>query len=295
MRMLQRGKIKHIKTFGRDYYSDDNSVISFVEFGMANQSSRDLSKNVKRGMNKKADLGWRPGRAPLGYLNSKIKLKGEQDISSDPERFQLVKQALQTMLTGNYTVSALLEYATNELGLRLPATKNQASKKLHLSEMYRIITNPFYYGWYEWPSDSGNWIQGKHEAMITEGEFDRIQFLLGRKGRPRPKTHKFAFTGLMQCGNCNAGVTAEEKFKKQKNGNTHHYVYYRCTRKKDPQCVERALELKDLTKQIDAVLEGLSIPERFQKWALQYLHELRSQEAGAHEQGIEAKHRRHEQ
>ena len=292
--MLQRGEIRHIKTYGKDYYSDDNSVISFVEFGIANQSSRDLSKNVKRGIKVKADMGWRPGKATLGYLNSKKEKKGEQFILNDPERYDRVKQIFQAMLTGNYTVSKLLEYANEELGLRLPATKSLPSRKLRLSELYRIITNPFYYGWYEWVRGSGNWIQGRHEPMITEEDFDKIQFLLGREGRPRPKKHKFAFTGLMKCGNCGAMITCEEKFKHQKNGNTHHYIYYRCTRKINPNCLERAVELKDFNKQIDGVLNRLSISERFHKWALAFLHELRITEAKSREQGLSSKQKEYE-
>src|SRR3989344_4282786 len=102
--MLQRGEIRHIKTYGKDYYSDDNSVISFVEFGIANQSSRDLSKNVKRGIKVKADMGWRPGKTTLGYLNSKKEKKGEQFILNDPERYDRVKQIFQAMLTGSFNI-----------------------------------------------------------------------------------------------------------------------------------------------------------------------------------------------
>lgn len=292
--MLQRGEIKHIKTYGKDYYSDDNSVISFVEFGIANQFSRDLSRNVKRGLDKKVSVGWRPGKSTLGYCNSKTEQRGEQYIFSDPDRFDRVKQVFQTMLTGNYTVPKLLKYANEELELRLPASGKRPSRKIQLSEMYRILSNPFYYGWYEWTTGSGNWIQGKHEPMITEKEFDQIQFLLGRKGRPRPKEHKFAFTGLMKCGNCGAAITAEEKFKKQKNGNVHHYIYYHCTRKKNPNCVEKSLELKEFNRQVDKAIEGLTIPERFQKWALTYLHELRTTEANSREQSLSAKQNEYE-
>lgn len=291
--MLQRGEIKHIKTFNKDYYSDDNSVISFVEFGIANQFSRDLSRNVKRGTDKKVKLGWRPGLAPFGYLNSKTEVKGEQFVYNDPDKFDLVKKVLKTMLTGNYTAPKLLKYANEDLCLRLPVTRKRPERKLRISHLYRILTNTFYYGWYEWPAGSGNWVKGNHEPMITEAEFDRIQFLLGRKGRPRPKNHKFAFTGIMRCS-CGASITAEEKFKKQKNGNTHHYIYYRCTRKVNPDCMEKAVEIKDLNQQIDKTLQGLTISERFQKWALRYLHQIRKTEAATREQTINAKHREYE-
>jgi site-specific DNA recombinase len=49
--LLQRGVIKHIREFSRDYYPEDNVLLLNVEFGMANQFVLDLSKNAnsKRG------------------------------------------------------------------------------------------------------------------------------------------------------------------------------------------------------------------------------------------------------
>ncbi len=47
--------------------------------------------------------------------------------------------------------------------------------------------------------------------MITPEKYDKVQILLGRKGRPRPKKYNFAFRGLIRCGECGAMVTAEEK------------------------------------------------------------------------------------
>lgn len=47
--------------------------------------------------------------------------------------------------------------------------------------------------------------------MITQEEYERVQILLGRKGKPRIKRHNFAFTGLIRCGECGAMVTADEK------------------------------------------------------------------------------------
>jgi hypothetical protein len=40
----------------------------------------------------------------------------------------------------------------------------------------------------------------------------------------------------MKCGLCGSGITADEKFKKQKNGNIHRYVYYGCTKFNDKNC-----------------------------------------------------------
>ena len=292
--MLKRKEIKHIKTNERDYHPQDNAIISYVEFGMADQYSRDLSVNVKRGLKTKLQMGWYPSYAPLGYLNTKTKEKGNNEIIKDPERFNIVKQMWDLMLTGNFTPPQIVKIADKEWKFKTRTTKNFVRRPLSRSQIYKIFTNPFYYGGFEYPKGSGNWYQGKHEPMITEEEYDRAQAILGRKGKPRPKKHIFAFTGLMRCGSCGASITAEEKFKKQKNGNLHHYIYYHCTKRINPDCAEKAIELKELNKQIDGFLERISISERFKDWALKYLHEIRQDEAKATEDIVATKHKAYE-
>ncbi len=290
--LLDTGELKDLKfcSFGFEN-SPEGKMLLQITMSQSKYSSDKLSKDVKRGIDKKASSGWRPGLAPLGYTNSRTKLKGEQNISNDPERFHLVKQLWQMMLTGNYSVAELINIANNRLKLTQPATLRRPERKVHLSTLYRILTHPFYYGWYEWPEGSGNWVKGNHEPMITGEEYDQVQKLLGKEGRPRPKKHRFAFTGMMRCGNCGAMITAETKVKRQKNGNIHHYLYYRCTKRKDKNCPERAVELKNLNSQIDAILKGLTISEKFKNWAIKYLHEIRKEEARAQEESFVLKQR----
>ena len=263
--MLQQSAIQHIRTYERSYYPNDNVLLMSVEFGMANQYSRDLAVNVARGMRRKVEMGWYPVRPALGYLNSKTKGKGNNDIMSDPDRFHLVRKVWDFALKGTHTIPQILELATNEWGLR-----NREGNKIAQSAIYCMLTNTFYYGMFEWPKGNGNWYQGKHEPMITIDEYDRVQILLGRKGKPRPKRHAFTFIGTMQCGECGAAITAEEKNKIQQNGNVHHYIYYHCTKRKIPTCTQKTLEEKKLSEQIDEVLTGLTIPEEFHKWAMEW-------------------------
>lgn len=99
---------------------------------------------------------------------------------------------MELMLTGNYGPLKIRELANEEWGFRTPK-----GKKLGRSTIYRIFTNTFYYGMYEYPLGSGKWYRGTHETIITEEEYDKIQVLLGRKGRPRPKTHIFDSEALL--------------------------------------------------------------------------------------------------
>ena len=47
--------------------------------------------------------------------------------------------------------------------------------------------------------------------MITREEYDKAQAILGKKGKQRPKTREFAYTGTVRCGECGAMITAEAK------------------------------------------------------------------------------------
>jgi len=233
--LLDEGKLVEIKTPTKAYRNTpDDKFFLNLEFGVAKKSSDDNGVAVKRGLKTKLQMGWCPGYAPLGYLNTKnFEEKGQNKILIDTERFDIVKQMWQMMLTGNYTPPQILKVANGDWKLKSrPTKKNPNGKPLCRSAIYRIFTNPFYYGYFEYGRPKQLY-KGNHEPMITEEDFDIVQKLLGRKGRPRPQKHRFAFTGLMRCGNCGAMITAEEKIKHQKNGNTHHYVYYRCTKRKD--------------------------------------------------------------
>lgn len=230
--------------------------------------------DVIRGLTTKANMGIFPNNPPIGYMNDKYAEKGSKKIHSDPDRLPLIKKMMDLMLTGNYTPPKILEIATNEWGFR-----NPKGKKISKSTIYRIFTNTFYYGSYEFPLKSGKWYQGIHEAIITEEEYDRIQFLLGRKGRPRPKKHIFSFTGMMNCGECGGMITAETKTKRQQNGNVHTYVYYHCTKRIHPKCSQGCIEEKVLKQQIKEEIDTIEIPPEFHSFGMKWFKKENEKES----------------
>lgn len=289
--LMDEGKLLEIKTPTKTYHNNpDDKFWLALEFNMAKKSSDDNGAAVSRGLRTKLEQGWFPGYAAIGYLNTKnYEEKGRNKIIVDPQRFELVKQLWQKLLTGNYTVAELLKVAREEMKLTSRPTKRRPNEKLiGRSTLYRMFNDPAYYGWFSYKGELYKY-NDEFVPMITEEEFDLAQQILGRKGKPRPKKHRFAFTGLMRCSNCGAMITAEEKIKKQKNGNVHHYVYYRCTKRKDPNCPEKTVELGELNKQIDAAIGQFTISEKFEKWAIKYLHEVRKTEARGQEAVLENK------
>ncbi len=266
--LLQRGILKSIQTIDRQYLPEDNVLLFSVESGVANQYILDLSKNTKRGMLSKLEKGWQTGIAPLGYLND----KENKIIIIDPKRFNLIRKMWHLMLTGNYTPPKILDIANNEWGFRTRKFKRIGGCSLSRSGIYKIFTSLFYAGIIE---NAGVQYQGAHKQMITLEEYDRVQMLLGRKGKPRPKKHEFAFTGSIRCGVCGCLYTAETKKKLIKStGEIREYTYYHCTRKtRKVKCNQRYnIREKDLELMIEKEIEKYTILPEFLQWALEGLN-----------------------
>ena len=264
--MMDRGKLIEIVTPGQTFRNTPFDKFMFMlQCTQAKMENDKKGIDVKRGLMKKAEMGALPNLAPIGYGNDKFGLKGEKKIPRDPNSFDLVRKCWELMLTGNYSQSKIREIATEEWGLR-----TKYGKKMAHSGIYWMFKNPFYYGMFEFPKDSGQWWQGTHDPMITTEEFDRVQALLGRHGRPRPKNHIFEFTGMARCAECGCAITAETKTKRQKNGNVHTYIYYHCTKRRDPKCTQGAIEVTELKKQIVAEIDSIEIPPEFHTFAMKW-------------------------
>lgn len=260
---LDRKQIEEIITPNNHLYNNSNDkFLMQLEFGMAKKYVDDLSDNVKRGNRMKLERGWLPGLPPIGYLNE----PRERTIIPDPDRFTLVRRMWDYLLQGTSPV-IIHRMATSEWHLRAPVGRRNKGAPMSLSGVYKLFRNPFYYGLIE---RSEGVYQGKHEQMITEGEYWKGQELLGRKGRPKPKAHKFAFTGLMKCSECGGSITAEEKINRYGS----HYTYYRCTKKiRSVKCSQKTIRAEELEKQMLAYLERIHIPQQLVDLAFLQLQE----------------------
>lgn len=219
--LLQNETIKQIKTFDRDYNPEDNVVIASVEFGMANQYIRDLSRNVKRGLAEKVRKGEYPGSAvPLGYKRDKKSKK----LRLDRKRWRYIKEIYELYATNLYTVKGLSDLFY-EKGFR-----SLGGKKVYSSMIHRILTNPIYYGWFLW---GGEKHKGVHAPIISKKLFDSVQEILRPKARPNSKERDFAYRGVLTCGECGLNITAEV----QRGHN-----YYRCTKSRgSKECSQKYL------------------------------------------------------
>ncbi|MBI3290447.1 recombinase family protein [Candidatus Microgenomates bacterium] len=312
--LMDENKLVEIRTPSRTYRNTpEDKFMLTLEFGISKKDSDDKSIVVERGLEKKARDGWRPGVAPQGYLNDRLTESGFRKILTDPERLPFIKKIFE-LFHGGTSVVEIHRIAKDEWKFRSRQKKRSGGKPLSLSMIYKILTNPFYCGKFEYPEGSGKWYEGQHEKAISEEIFDEIQVKLGRRSQYKLQHQNFAYSALMRCGNCDSGIVAEQKWqcickncklkfsltknnkekctgcgtliKNMANPTILHYIYYRCGRKKNPNCRERAIRVDGLEEQIDSELSQIEISPLFVDWAVRQIIKDNQQERNFREDTI---------
>jgi site-specific DNA recombinase len=302
--LMDSGKLLEIVTDGQVFKAENPMDKFFFAFLCSTAKMQNDQKgiDVKRGLNDKVKLGSPPIQAPMGYKN--IGEKGDREIIPDSDRFEKVQQLFRWLLDGSYTPMQILKKATIELDL----TNNRTGKRLTRSNLYYMFHNPFYSGTYEYPRGSGKWMKCKHVPMISEAEYRKIQLILSKKAHPFSKlpSESFPFKKRIDCGECGASVTAENKdqlicshckhkfackkkdscpkcniaIEEMKSPKFLHYTYYHCTKRKktDKPCSQKGITEEELGKQFIQLLKQIEIPKELHQWAIKELRVLHGQE-----------------
>jgi len=222
-----------------------------IKLLMAKNYIDNLSEETKKGMLQKANEGYYPSFAPLGYLNIEKELNGRKIkiIGIDQSRSQVIKKIFKLYSTGEYSLQKINHFANKE-GLR-----SKKGYKLHKSTIYNILRDPIYYGYFKW---NDKIYKGKHPAIISKELFDEVQKTFSKYNKPEKiQKHNFAFTGLLTCAKCGCAITAE--IQKDK------YVYYHCTNYKG-KCGNRYIREENLTEKLGELVKKIRIEPKIIDW-----------------------------
>lgn len=226
-----------------------------------------LSEEVQKGLNEKAQQGLWPSCAPIGYINN----RESHTIEPDPKQGYLVRRAFELASTGQYSLSKLKRLLFEE-GLRSVRAKSELSK----SQMQRVLSNPIYYGDFTW---KGKHHRGKHVPLVDRFLFDQVQIRMGFVKRSKMTKLNFAFTNTMTCAHCGCAITAQEQ--RKKSGRT--YIYYHCTSGKGACSGRVYIREERLSDLISEALAAIELPEDIFEWTKQALQESQQDEQAFHE------------
>jgi DNA invertase Pin-like site-specific DNA recombinase len=256
--LMDQKLLHEIRTYGQHFSNNPNEkFLLMILWSQAKLENDNKSINVKRGLRTRVEMGLWPAPAPTGYLKEKS-LDKLCHSTIDPERGPIMKQMFEKVGYEKWSGRKVYHWLKFEMNFKSVTSK----KGLTLSTIHLLLKNTFYYGEYEYPRGSGSWYKGKHEPLITKELFDLVQEQLSRQvTRSEFENKEFAFTKLMKCGLCGSGICADEKLKKQKNGNIHRYVYYGCSKAKDKNCECGYLREEELIRQLQELLDKINLDE----------------------------------
>jgi len=260
----------HLVKEGEVISKDSRSHQKFIhgiKVLMAKNYIDNLSEETRKGLTEKAEQGIYPSYAPLGYLN--VERDGEKVIEPDPERALKFRQLFEWCETGRYSLSNLVKKSA-DAGLTFRKTGVPIPK----STIALILRNPVYCGDFIW---NGKLYHGKHSPIISRELWLKVQDVLARREKPRPKKRHFAFTGLVKCGGCGRSLTAE--IKKDK------YVYYHCTGC-GMACRKPYVREEELSRLLGETLRAIRIDEDVLEWLVETLRASHADEKAYRDQMI---------
>jgi site-specific DNA recombinase len=236
-----------------------------IKVVMAKNYIDNLSEEIKKGMQEKAEQGLYPSFAPIGYLNAVA--NGKKFIQPDPELAPQVQKLFQYYATGRYSLLELTRKIHSE---GLLSRRNGAA--ISRGTIAKILNNSVYYGEFQW---NGKNYRGLHEPLISKELFEKVQEVLDFKGKTRTgvRKHQWAFQGLVFCGTCGCAMTGDIKKGK--------YVYYRCTGYKG-KCPNRYVKEEELTRQFWASLEAIRLDPEIHSLLIRALKESQADESSFH-------------
>ncbi len=239
---MDQNKLQHIRTFSQQFTNNPNEkFLLMILCSQAKLENDNRGINVKRGIRAKCELGWRPGAAPLGYMNRAF--GGIKDVIVDPDRAPIITEMFEKAAQG-FSGRKLKEWLDGA------GFTNRSGRKVTISQVFLILNNPFYYGEFKYPVGSGKIYKGSHPAIVDKGLFNQIQQSRSLPNKAAWGSKKFAFKGIFKCAGCGSEITAEEKFKPLKDGGFNRHVYYHCTRQVNYDCRERFINENDLIEKI---------------------------------------------
>jgi DNA invertase Pin-like site-specific DNA recombinase len=217
-------------------------------------------EDIKVKMANKARGGGTLGRAKLGYLNTRLDHDGHKvnTIAVDPERANYVRMAFELFAGGSHTLASLQRTLT-EAGLRTRGGGRWPSQPISAEKLRTLLRDRYYCGYLTY---KGMEYKGRHEPLITEELYDRVQRVLDahQGAGVRERSHPHYLKGTVWCQRCEKRFIVQRAVG-QRGG---EYYYFFCRGRQDGLCDHPYVPVEVMEKAVaDHYGTSLWLPEEF--------------------------------
>jgi site-specific DNA recombinase len=232
-------------------------LVVFNEY-QVEQSGADIKYKMGQ---KVIKYGGTLGQAKIGYLNETERFDGHKvnTIVVDPDRAPFIRMAFELYATGQYNYQDLRDRLT-EAGLRTRGNRRYGSRPVSLHKIGDILKDRYYLGYVTY---DGVEYKGRHEALISQELFDRVQRVLfnERRAGTRHRVHNHYLKGLLWCARCGHRLIVIPG--RSKTGQ--QYFYYLCRGRQLGSCDFPYLHLSKLERLVEAHYATVQLSEAFRE------------------------------
>lgn len=220
--------------------------------------------DIQEKMRTKAVNGGTLGIARIGYLNVRVEYEGKliNTIALDGRRAPLVRKAFELYATGRYGLEQL-EATMADLGLTARAIGKYPERPVSFKRLHQMLQDPYYAGWIDY---DGELYPGRHEPIVTQELFDRVQDVMDMRSRlgQRDRVLQHYPKGDLFCERCRrAGRTSRLIYTEARSRNRSLYGYFLCRGRQDRLCDLPYLPVEQVEQAIADHYSTLQLPARF--------------------------------
>ena len=235
-------------------------LLHAIMAGIAEFYSRNLATEALKGMSQKAKMGGTPGRAPIGYLNTRRRNEDGREVRVvvvDPDRAPLVQWAFEAYSTGEWTIRTLTEELAAK-GLKVLPHRRRIPGPPHASNVAHMLSNRYYTGRVIF---KGVEYQGRHQPLIPESLFDRVQEVLKMHNQAgeKQRTHRHYLKSTVFCAECGSRLTLTNA--------KGRYLYFFCLgrQKRRTNCTLPYLPAAEVETAVERYYTTVRLPEDLQE------------------------------
>ena len=204
----------------------DDAGSRFIEIIMAAIAEHDRMKNAEQSHRRtiaRLQNGYWVFHAPLGYRYAKAPGGGKQ-LHVDEPLATIIREALEGFSVGRFQTKAQVK---RFLEKKPEFPKSYRGTEVHFDKVSRLLTNPLYAGYLEFPKWKIPLTKANHEPLISYATFQLIQERLKERSvSPARKgiNEDFPLRGFLICESCSHPLTA--CWARSRTGKK--YPYYLC-------------------------------------------------------------------
>lgn len=229
-------------------------LIFEINNGFSNLYSRNLSLEVRSKLTEKAEQGYYPSHAMIGYKTERIAKRSYLKI--DEEKAPFIRDIFNLYATGRHSYESLAAEMRRR-GFMISSTVKCGKRNVEL-----ILNNPVYMGDFLWKGK--HYYNAKHDPIITKELFYYCQRMIKERTTTSRNIHRnFLFSGIIKCEKCGCSLVGELKKGK--------YIYYHCTGNRGGNCKRKYLKEKHAEEIFIETLKSLKVDDEGYKIIVEHV------------------------